>query len=531
MKFIPLFQKHNYLFVFLFSLVFLVILGLGTWKTSFRLDTDYDLVLPVAQFAINAVTKPQQFLVWNPYIGLGIPVLGDPNSFALSPWYVPVFLLFGANWGIRVIIAISFLIAGHSMWLLLSSLKIHKKLSIWGASLYQTSGALAALVASGHVEKLASYAVSPYVFYFMWKQKMTGLHMTITGLLLASMYLTNDLYTPWFLSIFFVAFSLYNLWSKKKTFKTVAGEFLGIYGAWLGFSIFKIAFFIRDILPYFDRLSSVNAFDGSIHAWFLPLSYLVPWQVAFYDRPTFQRLLQFRFNWYEYYAFITPFPFIFFLAIRKVIKKQYVLYGLIAIVVSLLYISLKFPYSPFYYLLHGISFFRSFRVPQRVVMTLLIPLIVMFVYCADAWIREKKYAIVWMLCMMTLLWTIPVSFSTMKTAFAPFRSDEYYVASQLRARDKGTFFVANFVCCIQNFLIQKEIPIINFYYGWVPTYAPRFSSPLGDRPDFTKFSYIRPSYIIADKKESFAQFGYVPYFDRAHIQVWKVDKPTIYPTL
>lgn len=532
MKFIKYFHKHNYLFVLSFSVFFIIILGLSTWRLSFRLDTDYNLLLPVAQFAINAFTKPAQFLTWNPYIGLGVPVLGDPNSFVLSPWYVPILLLFGADRGLRVIIALSFIVSGYSMWVLLCSLHVSKKVAIWGSFLYQTSGAFAALVASGHVERLASYAVTPYVFLFLWKRNMMVIHRIAIGLMFACMYLTNDLYTPWFLSIYFVAFSIYFVISKRKKIQEVITDFLYIYGAGFVFALPKLIPFVRDILPHFDRLSTIDPYMGSVHAIFLPLSYVVPWQVTFWDRPTFQRLLEFRFNWYEYYAFITPIPFIFLLKIRKILKKPQVIMIFIALVVSMLYIALKFPYSPFYWLFHGIPFFRSFRVPQRIVVPLLVPVITLVSYCVDSWFHEKKHAsIIWILLVSTLIWTTLLSFQTMKSAFVPAREVEKTVADELRRRDGSAYYVASFVCCIQPALLDNAIPILNYYYGWVPTYAPRFTNIQGDRFDFAKFSYIRPSYIIADKRESFVRYGYLPYFDKANIQVWKTENPTIYPNL
>ena len=524
---------RNFLPVFTVTLLLIIPLAILTRRLSFRLDTDYNVVLPMAQFAINAFTQPQKFLTWNPYIGLGVPVLGDPSSLVFSPWYMPIFLLFGADMGVRVIIALTLIVSGFSMWVFLRSLDLDKKVVAWGAILYETSGALAAIVANGHIEKFASYAVTPFAFLLMWKPKMSAANRITLGLLLACMYLSDDFYTPWFLSIFLVSFTVYNGISKRWRLSEVALNFLTIYGSFIIFSLPKLIPFVRDVLPYFDRQQYIDPFMGSIHAFLLPLPYIVPWQVSFYDRPTLQRILDFRFNWYEYYAFITPIAFILLVKIQGVLKKIQVKWAFVALLVGASYISLKYPYSPFYWIFHLFPFIQTFRVPQRVVVPLLVPVIALLSYCADYWIREKKskHTGLSIILITSVMWTSVVTFQTMKAAFVPLRVDERYIAQELRRRDAGNFYVANFACCMQPDLLTVSIPVLNYYYGWTPSYAPRFTNKEGDQFDFNKLSMVRPSYIIANKKYFFNHYGYSLFFEKGDIQVWKTESPTIFPSL
>ncbi len=526
MKFKLFLTDRSYLPVFVVALLLIVLLAIFTWNLSFRLDTDYNVVLPMAQFAINAFTNPQKFLIRNPYIGLGVPVLGDPSSLVFSPWYMPIFLLFGADIGLRAIIALTVIVSGWSMWVFLSSLGLDKRIVIWGSMLYETSGAFAAIVASGHIEKFASYAVTPLAFFYIWKPKMRMVERISLGLLMTCMYLSDDFYTPWFLGIFFLSHALYKI-------KGIFMDLLVIYGTFFAFSLPKLIPFVRDVLPYFDRRSFINPYEGSIQALLLPLTYMVPWQVTFYDRPFFQRLLGFHYNWYEYYAFITPIAFIPLIKLRGVLHKIQVKWIFVALLVGASYISLQYPYSPFYWIFQAFPFMQTFRVPQRIVVPLLVPVIALLCYCADYWIKEKKQVqtLLRIILFSSVMWTFIVAMATMRSAFAPKRVVEKSVAQELRLRDTGNYYVANFVCCMQPFLLDESIPILNYYYGWTPSYAPRFTNTAGDQFDFSPFRLMRPSYIIAEKKETFIEFGYRQYFEKGNIQVWKSEEPTIFPTL
>jgi uncharacterized membrane protein YhdT len=524
---------YRYLPVLYLALVLIVSLFVLTIHLSFRLDTDYNVVLPMAQFAIDAFRQPEKFLTWNPYIGLGMPVLGDPSSLVLSPWYMPIFLLLGADWGMRAIIALSIIVSGWSMWMFLCSLKLNPKIVAWGAMLYETSGALTANIADGHIERFAAYAVSPIAFWCMWRVHMQYIHRMLLGLLLACMVLSVNIYTPWFLSLFFLGISLYSVFTKQKSMKEFALDTCVIYGTFIIFSLPKLIPFMRDVLPYLDRRAHIDAFMGSIHGFLLPLSYIIPWQVMFYDRPTLQRILDFRFNWYEYYAFISPVVFLLLINVRRITQKIQLRWVITLLVIAFFYISLKHPYSPFYWLFHIFPALQAFRVPQRIVVPFLVPLIVLLAYCADAWIRDKKSnkTWLWIILVTSIMWTSSIMFVTTRQSFVPARTTEKFIAEELRRRDSGNFYVVNFNCCMQPALQSVSIPILNYYYGWVPSYGIRFTVDSKGVYDVSKLTYVKPSYIIAPKKDAFDSYGFMRYFDKDTIQVWKANEPTIFPTL
>lgn len=534
MRLILLQHYKNVFPVFGLLCLLVLVVGISTRSYYFRLDTDYNVVIPMAEFAIQAVKNPSVFLTWNPYIGLGRPVLGDPSSLLFSPWFMPWFLLFGSVNGLRVIMALTVLSSGFTMWMFLSTFTFHTRIVQWGALLYGTSGALAAMFASGHIEKFPTYALSPIVFYLMLKKSFMVSRSLLVGLIYATLFFSVDFYGIWFFSLFWIVFRIYDVIVKKRTIFHVCLEGISIYGMFVIVSLPKLIPFIRDVLPHFDRQLTINPYMGSVHAWFLPLSYIIPWQVMFYDRPFLQKILGFRFNWYEYYAFITPISFVPLIAIRSVLKKPIVIYVLLSLMLGAFYLSLTYAYSPFYYLFHAIPFARSFRVPQRIVVPLLVPLILLLSICFNELLKRyktMKHVLLFVICFSSLAWTFSMSYQTMKTAFSPNRTIEESVAQEIRKKDSGSFFVVNFACCMQPYLLAHSIPILNYYYGWTPVGAPTFKTPNGEQNDYSSFTYMMPTYIIADSTEDFSEFGYGVHITNQHIRVWKTDHPTIVPSL
>lgn len=172
--------------------------------------------------------------------------------------------------------------------------------------------------------------------------------------------------------------------------------------------------------------------------------------------------------------------------------------------------------------------------PQRMVGIMLAPVIAVICICADSvfkrvtgWRRKSLY----ILCIVTVVWTGINALQTMKDGFEPFRKTEYAIAHELRKRDPSSYFVLDLRCCIQPFLSDESIPIINYYYGWLPTYTPKFTDITGNSFDPSRLSITKPSYIIADTGQRFEKYGYSVYFERGGIRVWKAKQPTIFPNL
>jgi pimeloyl-ACP methyl ester carboxylesterase len=507
-----------------------------TRSLSFRLDTDYDVLFPAFRFLEYSFKNPAQYLLWNPFIGTGMSNLGDIQSFIWSPLFVLPVLLFGVDMGLRVIVTVAVLLSGFFMRVFLRSLHIQSHLCVWGACLYEVSGTVAARFAAGHIIYMYSYAFVPLILWAIIQKNLSYKKLFLIGVIIASMILYSDFYTPWFVFlIFLVARGYYTLRYRMGIQQPVTQSlFVGLIS--LVFILPKLYFTIRYVLPHFQRYASDVYSAGSIHAFLFPFVFIIPWQVMFYDRPFFQRLFGFYYNWYEYYAFISLLPFLALLYIKNVIKKDIGKIFLLILLLGACYISMKYSYSPFYWIFRLFPSLQIFRVAQRIVIPLTSVVVSLCALCLAIWFEKSKKdtwkrLTYWIILSGSFCWTFYISMQTFIHTFAPKRTDEESVATQLRSIDDSNYYVADFVCCMQTFLVNNKIPIINFYYSWKPKETPSFLNEKQDGYNFDILRSTRPTYIIAYTKDTFDTYDYSHVFSVGTIAVWKTDSPNIFPSL
>ena len=523
---------RRFLPVFFILLLFISVFAATTSKLSFRFDTDYKTVFPGIEMAISMYKDPGTLQFWNPLMGLGVPMIGDPSNLLLSFWSMPFFLLFDADIGLRVLICTMMLLSGFCMWYFLKRIKMSDHVASWGAILYSISGSYAALVTSGRLERFASYAITPYAFALLWQKKLTTIQMIALGLVFTSMNLSLDIYTPWLISVCFVVLTGYRLIKKEVSTVDTVKTFVVVYGTFIVFSLPKILPFIFIVKPYFMRPLYSDYYQGSIQAFLMPLLYWIPLRVPFYDRPFFQRTLGFHFNWYEYFAFISPLPFIFYLRMKKMFTDRNVRYCLVLLFTGAAYLSLRYWYSPFFWFFKWFQPIQMFRVPQRIGSVMTVPVIVLACVCLNNWIKNANTRIRTMLIIIALssiIWTAVVSFRTMSDAFEPFRQQEYTAAQRLRFTDSSKFYVLDMTCCMQPFLYEQAIPVLNYYYGWTPSYTVNLLGITEDGIDRRQLRNVKPRYIITDKEQSYADLGYYVGMTEGNIRIWQTDNPTIQP--
>ncbi|MBI3577696.1 hypothetical protein HY086_06690 [Candidatus Gottesmanbacteria bacterium] len=464
-------------FLFSFFLIFL------TWNQSFRLDTDYD-----SNFSM-----------------VGRYVLGDPLSPMLNPLYSVPVLIFGTEYGFRITIALVIMFSSLTMWLLLRNLRVTPTVRMWGSLLYATAGTLVARIAAGHIEKVLSYPLVP-IFFLALLQKR-GI---LAGVIAAAAFLSGDVYLAWFFFVFGMAALAWRMWTLREIALSAISFLL--------FSSPKLIPFLVAVQPTMERFFPIHYSDGSIHAFLAPFAFFIPFQTSFYDRPFLQRLLGFHFNWYEYFAFLSPLPLVFLFQ-KKIWKERIIQFLLFLFCIGALYLALAYPYSPFYWLFRFVPSLQVFRVPQRILFPLTTVVVVLFALAADRW---RRFAVP--LMAGSLLWTSAIFTKTFTASFESPRVLEKQVAAELRKRDNSSFAVANFVCCIQTFLIAEKISILNYYYGWRPKGSPNFIRADGNGFDYSPLATVQPKYIIGKSSDDFTQYGYNPFFAEGSIHVWQNQK-------
>ena len=522
----------DFFLIFLIGIVFVLPIILVPNLKPYPIS-DYDSNLPVYDFLVDFVNTHRRFPSWNPYVGTGIPVIADPLSAVLNPLFTIPILVFDVDLGIKIVFFFVFLASGLSMWWFLGSLNIEKNIRLLGALLYQVSGALVAQIASGHIEKFLSYPLIPLFLLFALKERMRFIECLAEGLIFTLIVFSGDFYNFYFLSIFFILIRLYYFLTVKKVF-----IFKEIFLTFVIFSLIssiKMVPFLFRLYPNLERFFPIDPFTGSIHIIFGILPFITPFQAEFYDRPFFQRVLGFHFNWHEYYTFISPLPFIFLVKFKQIFKNEKARILLIIFVVGLLYAALKYPYSPFYWLFHLVPFVRNFRVPQRIFMPLTAVVISILLICGDHWLKnaKKKWvkALVLGILILSIIWSFYLSRQTLIRTFMPVNKENQLLIAALREKDGSNFYVVVFYPGLQRFLIEEKIPILNYYYGWRPKKAPNFLSEDGESYNYPLLETVRPKYAITKASQDLSLYSYVPFMRNNQVAIWKTDKITIIPQL
>ncbi|MCX8009152.1 MAG: hypothetical protein N3A54_05655 [Patescibacteria group bacterium] len=515
------------LYIIGFCLSYFFLLLFITKDRTFRLDSDYDIVYSTYTPIIESLRKDLSIPRIHDYARTGMSLPGDPGIFFYNPLFLFPIALFGITNGLYILIALMMSIAGICMWILLFSLSINRHIRIFGSILFVVSGAFAARVGAGHMMFVLSYPVWPLAIWAILKHRIQ-----ILGILAAYFFLSGDIYSVWFLTIFYGISIIYFLMKQLRSIRFVIKNLIMFLLFFFVFSSIKLYFFFVDVFPIFERTYQSNPHEGSIHLWWTLLPFIIPWKVMFYDRPFFQRHFGFFFNWYEYYAFIFPLVFVFFLpkiqkwlsALKKnsytitLVKNDYKNYSKIILSIlffcGILYVCLKYPYSPFYWLFEMVPSLSLFRVPQRMYMPLSGIIIALICLAANTW-RHKIH--IYTIFGLSIFFTMISSLHAMQHAFERPRTEEQRLVSWLRNYDNGVYFVYADLCCIQRFLVEQKISILNFYTGWKPKNSPSFSQE------------NKPKYIIARPTEDFSNFSYKKIHESSIGTIWKTDEPTIVP--
>lgn len=496
-------MKREIVFLIVAAILYVLPVFWQVRNLHFRLDSDYDSALPILTYIVESAKTELSVPLIFPYMKGGIPIIGDPLSFALNPLITVPAILFGIQTGLRITIFISVSLSGISMAFFLSKLAIRGSIRLWASLLYMTSGALGARIAAGHIEKILSFPFIPLFFYFTLDPSLNVIRIFGAATTLTLIIFSGDFYMVWFLTLFFFITKLYYIMTKHESFVSAWLSMIFVYILFFTLSAVKLLPFFTEVLPTMERFSNIDPYVGSIQVLFFLFPFIIPFRMVFYDRPAFQRLFGFYYNWYEYYAFISPLPFSFLIKVRSVSNKKIILL-LVLIGVGALYAAVKYAYSPFYWFFHWIPLFGLFRVPQRMFTPMTPLLIGLLALCAKRWKRQKMVKII---LILSVLWTFLVGQDTMRIGFEKPRLAEQQLIKKLREKDPSAYSVTTYICCMQTFLTQAHIPLTNYYYGW--------------NWKLKNFPQIQPKYIIAPKKSDYSGDLYSPFFETDIARVWK----------
>ncbi|MFC1647334.1 hypothetical protein ACFL1A_03560, partial [Patescibacteria group bacterium] len=438
--------KREKLLVFVYALIYIVPVLVITWGMGFRMFSDYDATLPNLYFISEYVKKFLQLPWWNPYAGAGIPVIGDPASEVLNPLISLPVIFFGIDIGIRFIFIEAVTLTGFSMWLLLTRLKVKGWMRLWGACLYTSSGAMAARFAAGHIDQFFVYFASPLFIYSILSAKIKKWDLFLASVLLVMLFYSGTLYHIFYLAIFYIVVRGFYLILKESELKNEIYYVVSILFSFITLGFPKLFDFFRNTIPIM-RKSISDASLGSLHLFLFPVQFMMPYGASFYDRPTVQRIFGYYYNWYEYFAFVSPLPFIFFTKWKLLLKKKEVQILFVLLAAGALYVSLGYFYSPFWWLYKMVPVLEVFRVPQRIYLSLTSVMVALIVIAGTYWYSLRKLKNITVIIMiLSLAWTHIVSAKIIiNETFEVKDSKLEQMVTKLRASDPGDYYAAVFV--------------------------------------------------------------------------------------
>ena len=180
-----------------FALVFCSILvahltTAGTWS-------DWDSFLTWQWAAYRSVRHYHQIPQWSPYTCGGNPLIGDPQSIVLTPWFL-LTLLFGPVVGLHLEVIVHSAIAWSGGYVLGRELRMSRLAAICTATTYAGSSWFFLHVGAGHVN-FRAFAYLPWILAAGWPAATeTGkLRYTIAcGALIAVSFFEGGPYPPLF---------------------------------------------------------------------------------------------------------------------------------------------------------------------------------------------------------------------------------------------------------------------------------------------------------------------------------------------
>ncbi len=150
---------------------------------------DWDFWLSAQLVSYRSVVRHFQFPLWNPYLCGGTPLLGDPQSHFLTPWFV-LTLIFGPVIGLHLEVIIHAAIAWSGGYVLGRLLGMRRISAICTATTFVGSSWYYLRASEGHFPLLAC-AYLPWIIAAAWYGSSRGSHRysVIAGSLIALSFL------------------------------------------------------------------------------------------------------------------------------------------------------------------------------------------------------------------------------------------------------------------------------------------------------------------------------------------------------
>ena len=189
-------------------LLFVLPVLFQTRLLSLRLDSDWDIVLPLYGYAARYIREQRSIPLMFPYAGRGYPILADPLSAVLNPFFMVPLAVFGLDTGMSVVFILLPILAGICMMVLLARLKFPVG-SGFGVSPVCNFGSINCTVCRRTHAVFLSYPIVPLLFAGILTAPSNIRWTVVVAVVFTFMFFSGDVYGVWFGLLFFAATRAY----------------------------------------------------------------------------------------------------------------------------------------------------------------------------------------------------------------------------------------------------------------------------------------------------------------------------------
>jgi hypothetical protein len=153
---------------------------------------------------------------WNPYMGMGEPLINNAFSYLFNPFYSLPVLLLGAVEGSKLAMILAVFIAGYSMWALARAIGLGAVGRVTTGALYMMSGGIAAKFYQGHFQLGLSLAWVPLALAGLWWTLRTPDRRTplLMAAAFALLFFSGNIYYTLHTLISMAVITLLHLWDR-----------------------------------------------------------------------------------------------------------------------------------------------------------------------------------------------------------------------------------------------------------------------------------------------------------------------------
>ncbi len=222
---------------------------------------DWDFQASLVEAARSSILDFGQLPLWNPWMGGGGSLIGNPMSSTFSPSFLPM-LAFGTVLGFKVCIWIYLLIAQVGTFLFARRIRLDPMPAILAALVFSWGGAFAQHLAHGHIGWIG-YAWVPFILVALHGsvQRLQLLTIGAGGLFLAFSWLDGGayhyLFVPFFVGIYAIGLSH----QERSLRPLIAVAAFG--GVALGLAAIEIVPVAESVALFPRKTASVNNYYGA----------------------------------------------------------------------------------------------------------------------------------------------------------------------------------------------------------------------------------------------------------------------------